>query len=79
MSAIRQPDNTDFSLPILIAGGGGFIGGHLVADFASTVGHPKRPQVLMFKPMNQWLSRQPECRNIVADLRHLGELSLVPG
>jgi len=65
MSASRS-DNTDFSLPILIAGGGGFIGGHLVADLVNR-GH-RNVRSVDVKPMNQWYHVNPNAENIVADL-----------
>lgn len=60
------PNKLDLSLPILVAGGGGFIGGHLVNDLISR-GH-RQVRSVDIKPMNQWYQVHPEAENTVADL-----------
>jgi nucleoside-diphosphate-sugar epimerase len=54
---------------ILIAGGGGFIGGHLVADFLRT-GH-SNIRVVDCKPLSEWYQVFPQVENVCADLRKL--------
>lgn len=50
---------------ILVAGGGGFIGGHLVADLLSA-GHSVRS--VDVKPMPEWYQIHDGAENLVADL-----------
>ncbi len=50
---------------ILIAGGGGFIGGHLAKEMISR-GHAVR--VVDIKPLDQWYQQVAEAENIVANL-----------
>jgi GDP-D-mannose 3',5'-epimerase len=50
---------------ILVAGGGGFIGGHLVRDLLSQ-GHEVR--VVDVKPLDGWYQVHPDAENQVADL-----------
>lgn len=50
---------------ILVAGGGGFIGGHLVADLLSS-GHNVRS--VDVKPMTEWYQIHDGAENLVADL-----------
>jgi nucleoside-diphosphate-sugar epimerase len=57
--------NTDPS--ILVAGAGGFIGGHLVADLLQK-GHP-RIRAVDLKPLPEWYQRFPQVENRVLDLR----------
>jgi len=56
----------DFSRPVLIAGGGGFIGGYLVADLLSK-GH-KHIRAVDVKPLTDWYQLSRQCENVVADL-----------
>lgn len=52
----------------LIAGGGGFIGGHLAKDFLEE-GYSVR--VVDVKPMDDWYQVHPEAENLVLDLNDL--------
>ena len=52
--------------PILVAGGGGFIGGHLVADLRAA-GHQVRS--VDIKPTDQWYQVFDDVENVVADLK----------
>ena len=51
---------------IIVAGAGGFIGGHLVKDLIKK-GHNVRAVDL--KPLNEWYQVNPEADNLVLDLR----------
>lgn len=50
----------------LVAGAGGFIGGHLVASLLKK-GYTVR--AVDIKPLNEWYQKHPEAENISADLR----------
>ncbi len=50
----------------VVAGGGGFIGGHLVAALRAA-GHPVR--AVDVKPLGEWSQTVPGVENVVADLR----------
>jgi GDP-D-mannose 3', 5'-epimerase len=50
---------------VVVCGGGGFIGGHLVGDLIRK-GHPVR--CIDVKPKSEWYQVHPEAENIVADL-----------
>ncbi len=52
----------------VIAGGGGFIGGHLAAKLLSD-GH--RVRVVDIKPLEEWYQVHSEAENVVADLKEL--------
>jgi nucleoside-diphosphate-sugar epimerase len=52
---------------IVVAGAGGFIGGHLVADLLSKGATNIR--AIDIKPLNEWYQLLPEAHNHVADLR----------
>jgi GDP-D-mannose 3',5'-epimerase len=54
---------------VLIAGGGGFIGGYLVADMLRR--GRTRIRVVDIKPVEQWYQLFPEVENVVADLKEL--------
>ena len=54
---------------ILVAGGGGFIGGHLVADLLS---QDKRVRAVDAKPISEWHQVFDEVENLVCDLSDLG-------
>jgi GDP-D-mannose 3',5'-epimerase len=55
---------------VLVAGGGGFIGGHLVADLLR--GGHSDIRVVDCKPPSEWYQVFPQVENIRADLRELG-------
>src|ERR1043165_2422846 len=53
---------------IVVAGAGGFIGGHLVADLLRQ-GHPARKiRAIDIKPFNEWYQRFPKVQNLRMDL-----------
>ena len=54
---------------ILVAGAGGFIGGHLVADLLRR-GHTDI-RAVDIKPTDQWYQVFPQAENVVADLKEL--------
>jgi nucleoside-diphosphate-sugar epimerase len=54
---------------ILVAGGGGFIGGHLVADLRS---QGKRVRAVDAKPLSEWHQVVADVENVVCDLSDLG-------
>jgi len=53
--------------PILVAGAGGFIGGHLVAELLRQ-GH-RHVRAVDIKPSREWYQRFPEAENLRLDLR----------
>jgi GDP-D-mannose 3', 5'-epimerase len=55
---------------VLVAGGGGFIGGHIVADLIRA-GHSDI-RVVDCKPLSEWYQVFPKVENVRADLRELG-------
>jgi GDP-D-mannose 3',5'-epimerase len=55
---------------VLVAGGGGFIGGHLVADL---LGQGRTVRVADVKPMSEWYQVHPDAENVVADLSLLDQ------
>ena len=61
---------TDLNDLIVICGGGGFIGGHLVADLMRQ-GHQKIRAVDM-KPIEEWYQRFPGVENLQLDLQDKG-------
>jgi nucleoside-diphosphate-sugar epimerase len=56
----------DFDRPVLVAGGGGFIGGHLVLDLIKR-GH-RHVRSVDIKPLDQWYNVSDLAENVVADL-----------
>ena len=58
------------SQTILVAGGGGFIGGHLVADL---LGKGHRVRVVDKKPLDEWYQVHPQAENWRGDLQLLDE------
>lgn len=52
---------------VVVCGGGGFIGGHLVADLRRM--GVKRIRVVDRKPMTQWYQRFPDVENLILDLQ----------
>jgi GDP-D-mannose 3',5'-epimerase len=56
---------------ILVTGGGGFIGGHLVKRLVAT---GARVRAVDIKPVSDWHQAQPEAENVVTDLRREGSL-----
>src|SRR5262245_55979112 len=59
-----QTDRTDL---IVVCGAGGFIGGHLVADFRRR-GH-RRIRAVDVKPFSDWYQLFPDIDNACLDLR----------
>lgn len=55
---------------ILVAGAGGFIGGHLVAELRKREVGPIR--AVDIKPMSEWYQTFDDVENVVADLSQLG-------
>jgi GDP-D-mannose 3', 5'-epimerase len=53
--------------PVLVAGGGGFIGGHLVADLINR-GY-RNVRAVDVKPLDEWYQVFDEAENVVADLK----------
>ncbi|QYJ03923.1 NAD-dependent epimerase/dehydratase family protein [Nocardioides panacisoli] len=53
------------SVDVLVAGGGGFIGGHLVADLLR---QGKSVRSVDIKPLDQWYQVHPDAENVRADL-----------
>jgi len=53
------------SVDVLVAGGGGFIGGHLVADLLA---QGKTVRSVDVKPLDEWYQVHPDAQNSVADL-----------
>ena len=51
---------------VVVAGGGGFIGGHLVADLLSQ-GH--RVRSVDLKPLDEWYQVNDDAENMILDLR----------
>ncbi len=59
----------DYGRPVLVAGGGGFIGGYLVADLHRR-GH-RNIRVVDVKPFSNWYQKFDYAENMVADLNEL--------
>ncbi|TWG91852.1 nucleoside-diphosphate-sugar epimerase [Nocardioides sp. J9] len=55
---------------VLVAGGGGFIGGHLVADLLA---QGKTVRSVDVKPLDEWYQVHPDAENVVGDLSLLEE------
>ncbi|KRF20965.1 NAD-dependent dehydratase [Nocardioides sp. Soil797] len=53
------------SVDVLVAGGGGFIGGHLVADLLA---QGKSVRSVDVKPQSEWYQVHPDAQNVVGDL-----------
>src|SRR3954463_552424 len=53
---------------VLVAGGGGFIGGHLVADLLS---QGKTVRSVDVKPIEEWYQVHEDVENVVSDLSKL--------
>src|SRR5438067_2468908 len=51
---------------VVVCGGGGFIGGHLVADLLR---HGKKVRSVDVKPFSEWFQMFPEAENLELDLR----------
>ena len=54
---------------ILVAGAGGFIGGHLVKTLQKELGAEIR--AVDIKPLNEWFQRSPQAENLSLDLQKL--------
>jgi nucleoside-diphosphate-sugar epimerase len=52
--------------PVVVAGGGGFIGGHLVADLLS---EGYRVRSVDLKPLDEWYQVHDDAENVVSDLQ----------
>lgn len=65
-SGARVMDKDDL---VVVAGAGGFIGGHLVRDLLAS-GH-RRVRAIDIKPFHEWYQRFPEAQSIQADLARL--------
>ena len=59
--------NTDLNELIVVCGGGGFIGGHLVGDLVRQ-GH-QQIRAVDLKPLNEWYQRFPDVENLQLDLQ----------
>ena len=55
---------------VLVAGGGGFIGGHLVADLLA---QGKTVRSVDVKPLDEWYQVHPDAQNSVGDLSLLDQ------
>ena len=62
--------------PIVVAGAGGFIGGHLVARLRGE-GRPVR--AVDIKPLGEWYQVFDDVENVVADLKRREECERVCG
>jgi nucleoside-diphosphate-sugar epimerase len=60
----------DRSVPVLVAGGGGFIGGWLVRDLLAKGFTDVRS--VDIKPLDEWYQRHDQAENIVLDLNEIG-------
>jgi GDP-D-mannose 3', 5'-epimerase len=58
---------TDMNKLVVVCGGGGFIGGHLVEDLARQ-GHQKI-RAVDIKPLEEWYQRLPDVENLQLDLQ----------
>lgn len=58
------------NVDVLVAGGGGFIGGHLVGDLLR---QGRTVRSVDVKPTSEWYQVHPEAENVVADLSLLEE------
>ncbi len=60
------PDHT-----VLVAGAGGFIGGHLIDDIRKRGRGFTKIRAIDIKPMNEWYQRFPDVENRVLDLKDM--------
>ncbi len=61
----------DYARPVLVAGGGGFIGGHLVANLLAS-GY-RHVRVVDLRPVSSWYQVFPDAENMVGDLNLIGD------
>lgn len=61
---------SDNAVDVLVAGGGGFIGGHLVADLLA---QGKTVRSVDVKPMDEWYQVHPDAQNSIGDLSLLAD------
>ena len=61
---------------VVVAGGGGFIGGHLVAALRN---QGRRVRAVDIKPLDEWYQQIPGAENIIADLKDIDRCREVLG
>src|SRR5690348_3649024 len=69
LAQVRTSDDMSKDQKIVVCGGGGFIGGHLVGELLRR-GFTNIRSVDI-KPFDEWYQRFPEAENLQLDLQHL--------